>query len=230
MDMTIDKRGGSFYDNSIEGIEIENVTKFCDLGIVLNPKLHFSLHIAQIVAAAKKRIFLLFRSFVTKDPQALIKGFKTYILPLLNYCSPVWSPSTIGDIVLLETVQRNFTKRIQGCQARTYSDRLKALKLPTLELRRLRADLILCYKILNNLIPCTAENFGLILSERQSRGHSKKLAISHVRIDVRKNFFGCRVCAPWNALPDNIVNANSINTFKRLLWEYNLNKFCCFTE
>ena len=161
MDMTIDKRGGSFYDNSIEGIEIENVTKFCDLGILLDPKLHFSLHIAQIVAAAKKRSFLLFRSFVTKDPQALIKGFKTYILPLLNYCSPVWSPSTIGDIVLLESVQINFTKRTQGCQAKTCSDRLKALKLPTLELRRLRADLILCYKILNNLIPCTAENLDL---------------------------------------------------------------------
>jgi len=183
-----------FYDSSIEGIEIENVTKFCDLGILLGPKLHFSFHIAQIVAA-KKRSFLLFRSFATKDPQALIKGFKTYILLLLNYCSPVWSPSTIGDIVLLESVQRNFTKRIQGCQAKTYSDRLKALKLPTLELRRLRADLILCYKILNNLIPCTAENFGLILSERQSRGHSKKTcnkSCSHRR--QKKLFWLPRLC------------------------------------
>ena len=114
MDITTDKRGGSFYDNFIEGIDIDNVMEFRDLGICLDPKLRFSLHIAKMVATAKQRCFLLFRAFITKDPKALIKGFKSYILPILNYCSPAWSPCLVGDIILVESVQSNFTKNCLG--------------------------------------------------------------------------------------------------------------------
>ena len=59
----------------------------------------------------------------------------------------------------------------------TYSNRLKALNLPTLELRRLHTDLVLTYKILNAYVANPPENFGLVLSSRQSRGHSKKLVM-----------------------------------------------------
>ena len=112
-----------------------------------------------------------FQAFITKDPKALIKGFKSYILPILNYCSPVWSPCLVGDIILVESVQRNFTKKLPGYQNMTYSNRLNALNLPTLELRRLHTDLTLCYKIVNGYVASPPENFGLLLSTRQSRGH-----------------------------------------------------------
>jgi len=41
----------------------------------------------------------------------------------------------------------------------SYSDRLAALNLPSLELRRLRNDLIWCYKILFGVVEMPVDNF-----------------------------------------------------------------------
>src|SRR5207248_10194641 len=114
-------------------------------------KLNFSCHINHIVALAKQRTFLLFKCFVSKDTKSLIRSYKSYILPLLNYSSQVWSPSSVGDVLLLESVQRHFTKKIPSLKYKPYFERLKATNLQTLELRRLYADLTFCYKILNGL-------------------------------------------------------------------------------
>lgn len=125
----------------------------------------------------------------------------------------------------IESVQKKFTKRIPDLAGLTYKNRLISLKLPTLELRRLRNDLILCYKILNGHVAGSPEKYGILLSDRQSRGHNQKISIQHVRVDVRKHFFGCRIAEPWNSLPLHVVNADSILIFKRLLCDFNLDKF-----
>ena len=58
----------------------------------------------------------------------------------------------VSDINKLESVQLSFTKRLVGFRHMTYDNRLKLLGLDRLELRRLRADLVTCYKIFNGLI------------------------------------------------------------------------------
>jgi len=60
-----------------------------DLGIVFDSKLTFTPHIAKIVAKAKPKLFFLFRCFGTKDIDSLIKGYKSYVLPVLEYGSPI---------------------------------------------------------------------------------------------------------------------------------------------
>jgi len=44
---------------------------------------------------------------------------------MLEYNSPLWSPTLKKDIILLESVQRRFTKRIPGLATMTYYSRLK---------------------------------------------------------------------------------------------------------
>ena len=89
MDVAFGKRGSEYCDNTIEGIEIGNVSVIRDLGVLIDNKLSFSPHITQLVSTAKQRSFLLFITFKTKDPKALILGYKSYVLPLLNYGSHV---------------------------------------------------------------------------------------------------------------------------------------------
>jgi len=47
----------------------------------------------------------------------------------------------------LEGIQRRFTKKFPGLYRYCYQDRLRRLQLLSLELRRLYADLVWCYKI-----------------------------------------------------------------------------------
>ena len=122
-----------------------------DLGILFNSRLNFSTHISTIMTNAKQRLYLLRKSFSSCDCDALILAFKTYIISLVEYCSPVWSPSSVGDILKIESIQRSFTKSLNICSSLTYSERLTVCGLRSLEYRRLVADLVLFYKIVNKL-------------------------------------------------------------------------------
>jgi len=46
----------------------------------------------------------------------------TYIRPMLEYSSGVWSPTQAGLIDKLESVQRHFTKRIPAIHELSYRE------------------------------------------------------------------------------------------------------------
>jgi len=58
----------------------------------------------------------------------------------LEYANNVWCPKRKTDVDKLERVQKRATKLIPGLSKKSYSDRLKALNLPTLKYRRYRRD------------------------------------------------------------------------------------------
>jgi len=95
----------------------------------------------------------------SKDPEVLTKAFVVYVRPILEYCSSVWYPSTVTPINKIESVQRSFTKRLPGFHKYSYQTRLKILGLERLEIRRLYADLTMCYKIVHKLVNVTFEQF-----------------------------------------------------------------------
>jgi len=70
----------------------------------------------------------------------------------------------------------------------SYDDRCARLGIDRLELRRLRADLILCYKILHGLVLLSSDDFFTIVRNRATRGHSYKLFLPESRVDCRKRF------------------------------------------
>ena len=72
----------------------------------------------------------------------MLKLYKSLVRPHLEYCTAAWSPHYVKDKELLERIQRRFTRMIPELKGLSYSDRLKALKLWTLEERRIRADLV----------------------------------------------------------------------------------------
>ena len=83
----------------------------------------------------------------------------------------------------LERVQRRFTKLCTSIKIKTYSGRLAELKLPTLEERRTRGDMIMPYKTLNYHENMFSEFFDF--NTRKSRGHSLKLNVPRVNSEIR---------------------------------------------
>ena len=99
-----------------------SVKEIKELGVRFDQKLTFSPHITEIVSKVKQRIFLLFRTFRTRDKIPLLTAYKSFILPLVNYCSSVWSPHLLGDIYAIESVQRLFTRKVAGLDKMSYND------------------------------------------------------------------------------------------------------------
>jgi len=86
----------------------------------------------------------ILRCFLSRDSLTLIRAFNVHVRPIVEYCSPVWSPTAVGQINKIESVQRWLTKRIKSLSNLTYDERLIKLGNDRLELRRLRADLLMC--------------------------------------------------------------------------------------
>ena len=96
---------------------------------LIDSEINFKEHIYDITAAANQRSFLIKKCFLSKDTSSLVKAFKAYVRPLVENCSPVWSPSNTGLITKLESVQRRFTKSLLGMSSSSYSERLRLLNL-----------------------------------------------------------------------------------------------------
>ena len=100
-----------------------------DLGILIDSLLKLDLHINSIVAKAHARAYLICRCFVSKDRHSLIKAFITYVRPLVEYASCVWSPSSIDLIRKIEAFQKRFSKRLPDLNILDYHELYLALKV-----------------------------------------------------------------------------------------------------
>ena len=72
-----------------------------------------------------------------------------------------------------------------------YNERCARLGIERLGLRRLHADLIMCFKIVHGLVALQSENFFNIDHDHITRGHSFKLFLPPSRVNVGNNFFCC---------------------------------------
>ena len=100
------------YDLEIDNTILPAFKSVTDLGVVIDCELTFSNHISVIVARAKQRSILILKSFQCRDINLLVFAYITYIRPILEYCSVIWSPAKLCDIDLLEGVQRFYPKRL----------------------------------------------------------------------------------------------------------------------
>jgi len=183
----------------------------------MDSSLLFSDHIDYIISKAKLRASQILRCFVSKDAGILTRAFVTYVRPLLEYCSPIWSPCTITAINKLESVQRVFTKRLCSMSSMNYDDQLQWLGLERLELRRLHADLITCYKIINNIVAVPFHSSFKFAVSTNTRGHPLKLMLPESRVNARAHAVPVRVITVWNRLPTYVVLASSLLSFKNSL-------------
>ena len=146
----------------------------------------------------------------------MVPLFKSLVRSTLEYANVVWCPYTRKSIDLIESVQRHFTKHIIDMKDMDYSERLKVLNLPSLEYRRFRGDLIEMYKICHNKYdPVTTRDlFDFVPEDNITRNNGFKVSKKRTNHNQFKYFFTNRIINPWNNLPSEVVNTNSLNSFK----------------
>ena len=163
------------------------VDHITDLGISFNNLLSFDMHFINICRKSYALVNQIFRIFQSNSAYFLILAFKSYVLPILEYCCSLWSPGKnqkrhLSNIDRIESVQRYFTRRLfSRCYNNnryitkkshlyiSYESRLELFKLDPLELRRLRYDLALIYQISNNLTAVDRDDILFISTPNNTR-------------------------------------------------------------
>ena len=146
--------------------------------------------------------------------------YKSLVRPHLEYGSVIWSPRLKKDQIALENVQRRATKLLLALKNLTYKNRLLILGLPTLEYRRVRADMVQMYKIFHDIDIVNKEKLFDMRTESVTRGNNMIFFKKRVKTEFRRCMFSQRVVNTWKSLPNDIINSPSINSFKN-----RLNKF-----
>jgi hypothetical protein len=217
---------------SIDGIELPHNTDVRDLGLMLSASCKQSLHCESICLRAKSRACCVLKSFVSNDKDLLVAAYKTYVRPICESDTPVWSPHLAKDIKMVEKVQKFFTRSLYRrwkLQKPCYLNRLRSLHIHSLEYRRLFFDLVMCFKIVHGLLDLSfSDFFEFDRSPYSLRSHSLKLKKSGAKLDLDKFSFALRITTPWNALPDKAVCKKSVSTFKAALDEVDLTSACVY--
>ena len=217
------------YESGIQ-VPVEQVESEKDLGVTFESTLRFDHHILNCVNKANRMLGLIKRTFTYMDKEMFLPLFKTLIRPHLEYATVVWSPFLKKDIFLIENVQRRATKIVKTISNLSYEERLKHLGLPTLKYRWDRNDVIQVYKIMNGIDKLDVNTFFKMSTDSRTRGHNFKIVKQQNRRKQRASVFSQRVINPWNSLPKESVNCDSVNKFKSSLndaWKDHPQKFSC---
>ena len=130
---------------NINNLVLPNVTEVKDLGIIVDHELKFKRHIQDNTTRAHSELHLY---------------WDVLNLKILFYCSRhlwltcdhSWSITARCGLLAMsrqvEFVQKKFTKRLKGFSMLHYCERLNKLEAETLEMRRLKLDLVMYYNIL----------------------------------------------------------------------------------
>ena len=213
----------------INGVHLSNVTEHHDVGIVFSKNLSWASHIDSTVAKAYKSFGLLRRTFKnTFSSQARKTLYLTLVRSKLLYCSALWRPHLMKDILLLEQVQRRATKFILNNYTMDYKTRLFHLKLlPLMYVLELH-DVLFLIKSLNS--PTSSFNISDHVCFNNSRTRSSSSKLCHRNSDnvITAISYFYRIPRLWNALP--IIDLSlSLPTIKHkliiFLWNHFTNTF-----
>ena len=142
--------------------------------------------------------------------------WKSLILPRIDYCSQLYFPSTVGEMQELESLQRTFTNYITSIKHLDYWNRLRSLKLYSIERRFERYLIIYCWKILEDKIISPEHFDSTPIISRTGRKFILQSSQNHTP------FY--RAMKSFNSIPKEIRNIYNVSiiTFKS-----HLDKFIC---
>ena len=186
------------------------------LGVTINKDLTWTKHINQTIGKASKTLGFLRRNLGRCTTKTKATAYTTLVRPVLEYASPVWDPHQITTTRDIEQVQRRAARFAYNC----YQDNspgcvtnlLNSLQWESLQERRWKQSLVMCYKIHHQLIPIEPANY-YTAGDSRTRGNHRLRQIRAKKDTYQHSFFP-RSIREWNQVPSSVVDAGSLEDFE----------------
>ena len=206
---------------TLNGHILKTTTNAKYLGVTITSDLRWNQHVNNKVKSANSSLGLLKRNLKISNKTLKTQAYFTFVRPLVEYASPVWDPHTDSNIHKIEMVQHRaarfvFNKYMTSSEDGSHSvtKMLESLGWKSLEQRRTEARLVLMYKIVYGLVLIPIESY-LVPHHRHSRHyHDLAYQIPHSNNNYHQFSFFPRTVRIWNALPQEVVHAQTIDAFK----------------
>ena len=203
----------------VEGIRS---TKY--LGVTITDKLQWGEHISNISGAANRMLGFLWRNLRHSPKNIKEKAYTSFVRPKLEYCSSIWDPHLQKDIHKLEMVQHRAARFISNCPHRradiqpSITAKIRKLGWDALQTRRQKCRLTMMYRVTNNLVEVPPAYHPTLRDPQPARGHQMQYVRLQPEVDAFQYSFLPRTVSDWNRLNAATVAADSLESFKRLLY------------
>ena len=106
------------------GDQLQAASEEKDVGVIISKTLKPSLQCAKAAMKANQVLGQMARAVSYRDKYTFIRLYKVYVRPHLQYCIPAWSPYSVADKEILESVQRRAVNMV-SCIRGTYLEKLQ---------------------------------------------------------------------------------------------------------
>ena len=202
---------------------ISSVDSIKDLGVVVDSKLLFDMHVRHCTQRAYRGLgFILRLSSDFSSLSAINALYYAYVNSVLSFASVVWNPQYQVYNDQLEAIQKRYVKYLSRrfcLPACPYETRCTVFGLVPLWARRRVQDAVFLYKIINGLLDAPALLCLLMFNvpDRLSRA-SRLFRLPLCHTNAYQNSPINRIVASYNRLFSHIDPfASSIASFKRQL-------------
>lgn len=152
----------------------------------------------------------------------LLKMYKSYIQPKLDYGLTVWGCTTEGNMYKIQRIQNHTARIIYGNFDYIHTrgiDLVKSLGLYTMRERRDYFIACLMFKAIHGLTPSYLSNhitMNVDIHGYDTRS-SENMNVYRPTIhkEMFRNSFMCKGSDIWNALPNEVKESPNMDSFKR---------------
>ena len=194
----------------------------CDyLGIKINKHLQWNTHIDTLSKQLATKIWIIsrLRSFLPFN--SLIQIYKSFIQPKIDYAITVWGYTTDMNLNRIQRLQNRVARAIYN----NYDflnvrgiDLIASMNVMNVRQRRDYFMSLLVFKCIHGLAPDYLSNEILMsfdVSNRSTRSTDvNNVYVPNVHLSITKKSFCYQGPTVWNALPADIKQCNTIETFK----------------
>ena len=193
-----------------------------DLGIQSNDKATFDDHINKVCTSVYKKVGWVLRSFTNRSLSVMKLLWNQVIQGHIDYGSQLWQPQQSSNLLRIENLLRNFSKRIPEIRQENYWMRLSLLKMNSEQRRMERYRIIYTWKAVEGIVP----ECGIKVKSTQDSRFGRSCELPRIArkasqrvISIREQSFQVHGPRLFNSLPKSIRNLTNctVDQFKARL-------------
>lgn len=199
------------------------------LGVYVDNNLTWSEHTKYLTRKIASSIWLLSKIKKFLSQAHRLQFYKSYIQPHIDFCNIIWGSSSQSNKLKIFKLQKRACKVILDYNVDDVTEAMKSLKIMSIYDRLYLRKAKFMFKVYNNMIPeYISDQFSLRNND------------SATNISLRSTTAGCFVppkprteyfkhsvrysgCLVWNSLPEQVKNAQTLDTFHNRCVKWLLN-------
>ena len=195
------------------------------LGVHIDDKLNFNLHISKICRSAANQLHALIRLQMFLNFEEKKTLINSYFYSSFNYCPLVWMFSSAKSLNKVESLQKTALRFLYEDYVLSCEELLQKAGKETMKVNRLRSLCIEIYKLINNINPTYMnEIFKLRKISRAVRSNYKLNldvpTINQVSFGGKSlRYNGSKI---WNSLSFHVKSSKNLEAYhkyyKKLEW------------